>query len=106
MSPPHVPGVPGMRLPEPWEPRMKAAEDRLTELERKLSATRETLQSYTDEEEDSQVKIPSDAPKMAKAGLGALAGLTPTGRAWVLGILGLAVIIAVTLLTLHGAKVF
>lgn len=106
MTPPQVPGIPGTRLPEPWEPRMRELERRVGLLEQNDTTTRAQLQSYSDEGEDSQVKIPSDAPARAKVALGALAGLTPTGRAVVLLVLGLAVIAAATLLVLRGVKLF
>lgn len=102
MTPPITPGIPGTRLPEPWEAEVAELKRRVTQLEEDAGATRRTLQSYTDEEEDSQVKIPSDAPAKAKVALGALAGLTPTGRAVVMIVLGLAVIAAATLLVLRG----
>jgi len=104
VTPPHVPGIPGTRLPEPWEAKVRDLETRVARLEENDHTTRRTLQSYSDEEEDSQVKIPSDAPRQAKVALGALAGLTPTGRAVVLLVLGLAAIAALTLLLLRGVK--
>ena len=100
MTPPHAPGIPGTRLPEPWEREVADIKRRLDLLERDQSTTRAQLQSYTDEEEDSQVTIPTDAPPRAKVALGALAGLTPTGRLIVL----LAAIAALTLLFLRGVK--
>lgn len=106
MTPPNVPGIPGTRLPEPWESEVAELKRRVTALEEHAGATRRTLESYSDEEETSQVKIPSDAPAKAKVALGALAGLTPTGRAVVLVVLGLAVIAAATLLVFKGVKLF
>lgn len=92
MTPPQVPGIPSTRLPEPWESKVAELERRVALLEQNDTTTRAQLQSYSDEEEDSQVKIPSDAPARAKVALGALAGLTPNGRAAVLlalvGLLG------------------
>lgn len=106
MTPPHVPGAPGLRLPETWEPRVAELERRVSRLEEEQTRARVQLQSYTDEEDDSQVTIPSDAPPRAKVALGALAGLTPTGRAVVILVLGLAAIVAATLLVLRGVKLF
>jgi hypothetical protein len=106
VTPPNVPGYPGARLPEPWEAKATELERRIARLEEATDQTRRTLQSYSDEEEDSQVKIPSDAPARAKVALGALAGLTPTGRAVVILVLGLAAIGAATLLVLRGVKLF
>ena len=106
MSPPNAPGIPGTRLPEPWERELADLKRRVSNLEQNDTTTRAQLQSYSDEEEDSQVKIPSDAPARAKVALGALAGLTPMGRAVVLVVLGLAVIGAATLLILRGVKLF
>jgi hypothetical protein len=106
MTPPHAPGIPGVRLPEPWEAELTELKRRVALLEQNDTTMRAQLQSYSDEEEDSQVKIPSDAPARAKVALGALAGLTPTGRAVVLVILGLAIIASATLLVLRGVKLF
>jgi len=106
MTPPMVPGVPGTRLPEPWEKEVAELKRRLDRLEQNDTTTRAQLQSYTGEDEDSQVKIPSDAPPKAKVALGALAGLTPTGRAVVIIVLGLAVIAAAVFLVLRGVKLF
>lgn len=106
MTPPHVPGIPGTRLPEPWEPRVRELERRVALLEQNDTTTRAQLQSYSDEDEDSQVTIPTDAPPRAKVALGALAGLTPTGRLIVIVVLGLAAIAAATLLVLRGVKLF
>ena len=100
MSPPKVPGYPSAHLPEKWEAPLAALERRVERLEQDHTTHRAQLQSYTDEEEDSQVTIPTDAPPRAKVALGALAGLTPTGRLIVL----LAVIAAATLLFLRGVK--
>lgn len=109
MTPPHVPGIPGTRLPATWEPevaelkrRANQLESRVTQLEEDAGTTRRTLQSYSDEEEDSQVKIPSDAPARAKVVLGFASGLTPNGRL----IIGLALIAALVLLILRGVKLF
>jgi uncharacterized protein involved in exopolysaccharide biosynthesis len=106
VTPPHAPGIPGQRLPETWEKHVADLERRVRQLEQDAGITRQQLHSYTDEEEDSQVKIPSDAPPKAKVALGALAGLTPTGRAVVILVLGLAAIAAATLLILRGVKLF
>lgn len=106
MTPPHVPGAPGLRLPEPWETEVAELKRRLQALEEEQTRARVQLQSYNDAEEDSQIKIPSDAPARAKVALGALAGLTPTGRAVVILVLGLAAIAAATLLVLRGVKLF
>jgi hypothetical protein len=106
MTPPNVPGIPGTRLPEPWEAEVAELKRRVAQLEQDAGLTRAQLQSYSDEEEDSKVTIPSDAPRQAKVALGALAGLTPTGRAVVLVVLGLAAIAAATLLILRGVKLF
>lgn len=47
----------------------------------RLSRAREELRSVADDEPDTgRIEIPSDAPPRAKVALGALAGLTPTGR--------------------------
>lgn len=100
MTPPHVPGIPGTRLPEKWEPRVTELERRVSLLEQNDTTTRRTLQSYSDEEEDSQVTIPTDAPPRAKVILGFASGLTPNGRL----IIGLALIVALTLLLLRGVK--
>lgn len=100
MTPPDVPGIPGRRLPEKWEPRVTELERRVSLLERNDTTTRAQLQSYSDEEEDSQVTIPTDAPPRAKVILGFASGLTPTGRL----IIGLALIVAITALLLRGVK--
>jgi hypothetical protein len=105
VTPPHVPGAPGLRLPETWEPRVTELERRVSRLEEEQTRARVQLQSYTDEDEDSQVKIPSDAPPRAKVALGALAGLTPTGRAVVIVVLGLAAIAAAAWLAGKGIRV-
>lgn len=84
MTPPHVPGIPGARLPEPWEKPLADLEKRVARLEEGQDQTRRTLQSYSDEEEDSQVKIPSDAPPKLKGALGALQGIPPNQRGPVL----------------------
>lgn len=102
MTPPNVPGIPGTRLPEPWEAPLRALERRVERLEQDQTTTRAQLQSYSDEEEDSQVKIPSDAPQRAKVILGFASGLTPNGRL----IIGLAFIAAIVLLVLRGVKLF
>lgn len=102
MTPPHVPGIPGTRLPEPWESEVADIKRRLALLETNDTTTRAQLQSYSDEEEDSQVKIPSDAPQRAKVILGFASGLTPNGRL----IIGLALIAALVLLVLRGVKLF
>ncbi len=106
MTPPHVPGIPGTRLPEPWEREVADIKRRLDRLEAGEDATRRTLQSYSDEEEDSQVTIPTDAPPRAKVVLGFVSGLTPNGRL----IIGLAAVIALALIValsiLRGAKLF
>lgn len=102
MTPPHVPGYPGARLPEPWECKVADIERRLALLETNDSTTRRTLQSYSDEEEDSQVTIPTDAPPRAKVMLGFASGLTPNGRL----IIGLALIVALVVLVLRGVKLF
>ena len=96
MSPPDVPGYPGRRLPQPWETEIAELKRRVDRLERATDQAREKLDSVTDEWEEKSAKtaIPSDAPKLAKVGLAALLGLTPTGRAWVLGVLGFALIVA------------
>lgn len=73
---------------------------RVERLETNDTTTRRTLQSYNDEEEDSQVTIPTDAPPRAKVMLGFASGLTPTGRL----IIGLALIVAITALLLRGVK--
>ena len=100
MTPPHAPGIPGTSLPEKWEPRVRELERRVGLLELDRTTMRAELQSYSDEGEDSQVTIPTDAPPRAKVALGALAGLTPTGRLIVL----LATIAAVVTLILKGVK--
>lgn len=102
MTPPHAPGIPGTRLPEPWEREVADIKRRLDLLERNDSTTRAQLQSYDFEEEDSQVTIPTDAPPRAKVILGFASGLTPTGRL----IIGLAIIAALVLLVLRGVKLF
>lgn len=106
MSPPDVPGIPGTRLPETWEPRVRELERRVGLLEQNDTTTRAQLQSYSDEEEDSQVTIPTDAPPRAKVVLGFVSGLTPNGRL----IIGLAAVIALALIValsiLRGAKLF
>lgn len=102
MSPPQVPGVPGLRLPEPWEKRCADLEARIVELEKRLNATRERLDTIDDFEEDSQVKIPTDAPPRVKVILGFASGLTPTGRL----IIGLAIIGALVALALRGLLKF
>lgn len=102
MTPPHVPGIPGTRLPEPWEAELADLKRRVKNLEDNDASTRAQLQSYSDEEEDSQVKIPSDAPQRAKVILGFASGLTPNGRL----IIGLALIAAIVLLVLRGVKLF
>lgn len=102
MTPPDVPGYPGTRLPAPWESKVREIERRLDLLEANDTTTRQALQSYSDEEEDSQVKIPSDAPARAKVVLGFASGLTPNGRL----IIGLALIAALVLLILRGVKLF
>jgi hypothetical protein len=79
---------------------MRELERRVGLLEKNDSTTRAQLQSYSDEEEDSQVTIPTDAPPRAKVILGFASGLTPTGRL----IIGLAIITALTLLLLRGVK--
>lgn len=104
MTPPNAPGIPGQRLPEPWEAPLAELKRRVDRLEQNDTTTRAQLQSYSDEEEDSKVTIPSDAPARAKVALGALAGLTPTGRAVVIVVLGLAAIAAVTLLAVQGVR--
>lgn len=100
MTPPTTPGVPGLRLPEPWEKEITDLKRRVAQLEQDAGLTRVQLQSYSDEEEDSQVKIPSDAPAAAKSALGALAGLTPNGRLVVI----LAVLALVAFAIGHGFK--
>ena len=100
MSPPQVPGVPGTRLPESWEAPYAKLERRVALLEQDRTTMRAELQSYSDEDEDSQVKIPSGAPPRAKVLLGFASGLTPNGRL----IIGLALIAALTLLLLRGVK--
>jgi len=102
MTPPITPGIPGTRLPEPWEAPLRALERRVERLEQDQTTTRAQLQSYSDEEEDSQVTIPTDAPPRAKVVLGFVSGLTPTGRL----IIGLALIAALVLLVLRGVKLF
>lgn len=102
MTPPHVPGIPGRRLPETWEKPLADLERRVKRLEDGEDQTRRTLQSYDDEEEDSQVTIPTDAPPRAKVILGFASGLTPTGRL----IIGLAFIVAIVVLVLRGVKLF
>jgi len=100
MSPPQAPGIPGTNLPVALEARVLELENRVAALE--TARARAQLQSITDEEEDSKVTIPSDAPPKVKAALGALSGLTPTGRAVVLVVLGLAAIAGIVLLVLRG----
>lgn len=102
MTPPITPGIPGTRLPEPWEAEVADLKRRVGQLEQDAGLTRQQLQSYSDEEEDSQVKIPSDAPQRAKVILGFASGLTPNGRL----IIGLALIAALTVLVLRGVKLF
>ena len=102
MTPPHVPGYPGARLPEPWEREVADIKRRLDLLEKNDTTTRQTLQSYNDEEEDSQVTIPTDAPPRAKVILGFASGLTPTGRL----IIGLAILALLALMVVKGAKLF
>jgi len=46
----------------------------------RMTRARQELRSYTDEEETSQVKTPSDAPVRAKVWLAVYAGLPPYGR--------------------------
>ena len=100
MSPPQVPGVPGTRLPDPWEKAVADLQRRVANLEKNDSTMRAQLQSYSDEDEDSQFKIPSGVPPRAKVLLGFASGLTPNGRL----IIGLALIAALTLLLLRGVK--
>ena len=107
MTPPHVPGYPGTPLPAPWASDLakvkKTLEEltaRVAQLELDAGQTRQTLQSINDEDEDSQVTIPTDAPPRAKVILGFASGLTPTGRL----VIGLALIAALTLLLLRGVK--
>lgn len=103
MTPPNVPGIPGTRLPETWEKPLADLTKRVERLEEDAGTTRRTLQSYSDEEEeDSQVTIPTDAPPRAKVILGFVSGLTPTGRL----IIGLAIIAALVVLVLRGVKLF
>lgn len=102
MTPPDVPGYPGARLPGPDEKRIRDLERRVDLLEKNDSTTRAQLQSYTDEEEDSQVTIPTDAPPRAKVILGFASGLTPTGRL----IIGLAILALLALMVVKGAKLF
>ena len=107
MTPPkEVPGIPGMRLVEPWERRVLELERRVGLLEQNDSTTRAQLQSYTDEEEDSQVKIPSDAPPKVKAGLGALQGIPPNQRGIVVVLVALIVAVAIVVLVHLGQKLF
>ena len=106
MSPPHVPGIPGIQLPEtPEQKRLTALEKRLAELEAQVAGAREKLDTLEDFEEDSQVKIPSDAPKAAKSALGALQGIPPNQRAAVLIVAIVVAAIVITILALHGFKV-
>lgn len=79
---------------------MKDLERRVSLLEANDTTTRQTLQSYSDEEEDSQVTIPTDAPPRAKVILGFASGLTPTGRL----IIGLAILALLALMVIKGAK--
>jgi hypothetical protein len=101
VTPPHVPGIPGARLPEKWVPRVSELERRVALLEQNSTSMRAELQSHSDEE-DSQVTIPTDAPPRAKVILGFASGLTPTGRL----IIGLAIIAAIVVLVLRGVKLF
>ena len=81
----------------PSSPPPSPADDPLDRLDR----IRAELRSVTDEDEDTgNVHIPSDAPPRAKVILGFASGLTPNGRL----IIGLAFIIALTLLLLKGVK--
>lgn len=100
MTPPHVPGIPGTRLPEPWEREVAEIKRRLELLEQNSTTMRAELQSYSGEDEDSQITIPTDAPPRAKVILGFASGLTPNGRL----VIGLALIVALTLLLLRGVK--
>jgi anti-sigma factor RsiW len=100
VSPPITPGIPGTRLPDPWEAPLKALERRVERLEQNDTTMRAQLQSYSDEEEDSQVTIPTDAPPRAKVALAVLGGLPPAWRAVVV----LAVIGAVVFLVLRGVR--
>lgn len=100
MTPPDVPGIPGTRLPAAWEREVADIKRRLDRLEQNDTTTRSQLQSISDEDEDSQVTIPTDAPPRAKVILGFASGLTPTGRL----VIGLALIAALTLLLLRGVK--
>ena len=107
MSPPRVPGIPSLELPEtPEQKRLTALEKRLTELEAQVAGAREKLDSINEFEEDSQVKIPSDAPKAAKSALGALQGIPPNQRAAVLIVAIVVGALVVTVLALHGLNVF
>ena len=108
MSPPHVPGIPGIQLPETSEQkRLTALENRLTELEAQVAGAREKLDTLEDLEEEitQNGRIPSDAPKLAKSGLAALHGIPPNQRAAVLIVAIVVAAIVITILALHGFKV-
>lgn len=67
---------------------------------------RRELQSYSDDDEDSQVKIPSDAPPKVKAGLGALQGIPPNQRGVVVVLVALIVALTVGFLVMQGQRLF
>lgn len=106
MTPPHVPGIPGQRLPSPWEKDIADLNRRVAQLEQDAGITRRQLQSYSDEEEDSQVKIPSDAPPKVKAGLGALQGIPPSQRGVVVVLVALIAAVTVAFLVMQGQRLF
>ena len=109
MSPPHVPGIPGMQLPEtPEQKRLTALEKRVTELEQQMSGAREKLDSINEFDEDSlvaKIEVPSDAPKAGKVWLRALQGIPVQQRAFVLVVAIVVGALVVTVLALHGFKV-
>ena len=67
---------------------------------------RSELQSITDEDEVSEVKIPSNAPPREKALLGALAGIPPSHRGVVVVLVALIVALTVAFLVMQGQKLF
>ena len=104
MTPPHVPGIPGARLPAEWEKPLADLEKRIARLEEGQDQTRRTLQSYSDEEEDSQVKIPSDAPPKLKGALGALQGIPPAQRGPVVVLVSFAFFALIAFVVLKVGK--
>lgn len=93
-------------MPSPWEKDIADLNRRVAQLEQDAGITRRQLQSYSDEEEDSQVKIPSDAPPKVKAGLGALQGIPPSQRGVVVVLVALIAAVTVAFLVMQGQKLF